>query len=175
MFEVGAQLKKARTARGLSIRDIAHTTRVPRASLEAIETGDREALPASVFVRGFVRAYALEVGLDPVSLLEQLETVAPPAHAAEDLSHGTTMPSLDRTVPSGEHYALLLSDGIAESKRLRFGPAALVAIALAMFFAAWLMAGSRTDRGPSTADPNVPALHQNHVDGVSTTIGLDPR
>jgi cytoskeleton protein RodZ len=62
----GTSLRRAREDRALSVGDVASTTRVPRSSLELIEAGNLEGLPADVFVRGFIRAYARAVGVDDV-------------------------------------------------------------------------------------------------------------
>src|SRR5688572_5240751 len=63
-MDIGAQLREARELRGLTIAAVAATTRVPVRMLEAIEHNAREALPARPYARGFVIAFAREVGLD---------------------------------------------------------------------------------------------------------------
>jgi cytoskeletal protein RodZ len=63
-MSVGAQLRASREARGLSIDAVAHTTRVQPRILAAIERDDLSAMPPRPFGRGFVRAYAAEMGLD---------------------------------------------------------------------------------------------------------------
>jgi hypothetical protein len=54
----------ARKQRGMSINDIATVTRIPVRSLERLESGLFEELPADVFVRGFLRSYSRCVGLN---------------------------------------------------------------------------------------------------------------
>jgi flagellar biosynthesis protein FlhG len=61
----GPQLRRLRMQRGIEIDDIAEETKVSRPYLRYIEEEDWEALPASVYVRGFVAAYAGAIGLDP--------------------------------------------------------------------------------------------------------------
>ncbi len=63
-MSVGAQLRASREARGLSIDAVAHTTRVHSRILAAIERDDLSAMPPRPFGRGFVSAYAREMGLD---------------------------------------------------------------------------------------------------------------
>ena len=58
-------LRDAREARGLTLDDLARTTKVGKATLIALEASDVLRLPAAIYTRGFVRAYAGEVGLDP--------------------------------------------------------------------------------------------------------------
>jgi cytoskeleton protein RodZ len=63
-MSVGARLRASREARGLSIDAVAHATRVQSRILAAIERDDVAAVPPRPFGRGFVRAYAQEMGLD---------------------------------------------------------------------------------------------------------------
>jgi cytoskeletal protein RodZ len=65
MSDFSDRLKQARVAKGLSLHDIAGTTKISIVALEALEKGDLSRLPGGIFSRAFVRAYALEVGLDP--------------------------------------------------------------------------------------------------------------
>jgi cytoskeleton protein RodZ len=60
-----SELRHARERLGLSLRDVANRTRIRVAILEAIENHDVDRLPPPIFTRGFVKAYAREVGLDP--------------------------------------------------------------------------------------------------------------
>jgi cytoskeletal protein RodZ len=62
---IGRTLREARERRGLSLRQIANTTRIAVAVLESLERDDISRLPGGIFSRAFVRSYAVEVGLDP--------------------------------------------------------------------------------------------------------------
>jgi cytoskeletal protein RodZ len=64
-MSIGAQIRTAREAKGLSLATIAQRTRVQPRTLAAIELDDLSHLPPRPFGRGFVRAYAEEVDLDP--------------------------------------------------------------------------------------------------------------
>jgi len=61
---IGAALRALREFKGLSQEDVAETTRVRRAYLAAIEDMRMEALPSRPFTVGYVRAYALALGVD---------------------------------------------------------------------------------------------------------------
>ena len=50
------------SARGMSVAELSRVTRIPLASLEAIESDRFDELPGEVFVRGFLKAYAQAVG-----------------------------------------------------------------------------------------------------------------
>lgn len=65
MTDFGGQLRLARERRGLSLRQIAASTKISVAALEALERNDTSKLPGGIFSRAFVRSYAAEVGLDP--------------------------------------------------------------------------------------------------------------
>jgi len=61
----GADLKRFRESRGVTLAKIAADSKVGKRTFEDIE-GDRfERLPAVVYVRGFLQEYARAVGLDP--------------------------------------------------------------------------------------------------------------
>ena len=62
---VCAELANARQTLGLSLEEIARRTKISVERLSAIETADVAQLPAFVYLKGFLRAYAVEVQLDP--------------------------------------------------------------------------------------------------------------
>src|SRR5215210_3036421 len=66
----GAKLREARERRGISVRQIAHATKISVAALEALERNDISRLPGGIFSRAFVRSYAVEVGLDPDATIQ---------------------------------------------------------------------------------------------------------
>ncbi len=69
--DVGAMLRQARERRGLSLRQISNATKIAMITLEALERNDVARLPGGIFSRSFVRAYAVEVGLDPDTVIEE--------------------------------------------------------------------------------------------------------
>jgi cytoskeleton protein RodZ len=71
MDALGSDLKKAREASGLSLREVATRTKISVTALEALERNDPSRLPGGIFGRSFVRAYATEVGLDPEQTVER--------------------------------------------------------------------------------------------------------
>jgi cytoskeleton protein RodZ len=74
---IGQRFREARLARSLSLEEIAQATRIRVRYLAALENGDYEALPSAAQARGFLRAYAGYLGLDPKPLLEDLNQEAP--------------------------------------------------------------------------------------------------
>jgi cytoskeleton protein RodZ len=74
---VGGRLQRAREERGLSLSQIAASTKIARTSLEAIERDDVKRLPGGIYTRAFVKAYAEAVGLDPERTLDEFLQQAP--------------------------------------------------------------------------------------------------
>ena len=97
--DFGAGLREARERRGISLREIASTTKISSGALEALERNDVARLPGGIFTRGFVRSYAAEVGLDPEQTLREfldgfpLEGVADGSLYASDTHEQETFES----------------------------------------------------------------------------------
>ncbi len=70
---IGQILKAAREEAGLTIADMVRTTRIRTAAIQALEAEDFDALPAPVFVRGFIRSYCREVDLDALEILARFD------------------------------------------------------------------------------------------------------
>ncbi|MCA9503121.1 MAG: helix-turn-helix domain-containing protein [Myxococcales bacterium] len=61
----GVRLRRTRMFRGYELDDISEITKVSGMHLRNIEEENFRDLPADVYVRGFVTAYAKTIGLDP--------------------------------------------------------------------------------------------------------------
>jgi cytoskeleton protein RodZ len=82
MASVGAYLRELRVQRGLSVEEIARSTRVASRYLQSIEADAFSDLPAPAFTRGFIRAYCQALGEAPepaLALYEQRAGSVPPA------------------------------------------------------------------------------------------------
>jgi transcriptional regulator with XRE-family HTH domain len=64
MPTLGEELKRLREERGITLSDIAESTRIGTRFLKAIEEGNFSTLPGGIFTRSFIRAYAKKVGMD---------------------------------------------------------------------------------------------------------------
>ena len=64
LMDMGETLRMAREQQGLSLDVISQKTKIGTEKLRAIEENDIQRLPSGIFLRGFLRAYAREVGLD---------------------------------------------------------------------------------------------------------------
>jgi cytoskeletal protein RodZ len=68
-YTLGSFLKHQRERRGVSAAELSRVTRIPLASLEAIENDRFDELPGEVFVRGFLKAYAQAIDIVPADVL----------------------------------------------------------------------------------------------------------
>jgi transcriptional regulator with XRE-family HTH domain len=114
----GDFLRSARERRGLTIQQIAHETKIPQRLLESLEHGDLGAIPAGMYQRAEIRAYAKAVGLDQALALSELERAL-----------GTRSISTDRKATS---------DGIAAGRYRRPYLLAAFGVAIALLgIVAW--------------------------------------
>ena len=81
MPTLGEELKQRRERRGVTLAEIAESTRIGTRFLKAIETDNFSILPGGIFTRSFIRAYAKHVGMnedEAVGLyLQQVSGTAP--------------------------------------------------------------------------------------------------
>lgn len=73
--QVGQVLQRAREAQGLTLHQLADALHMGDEQLNALETGDREHLAETVFVRATVRRVASKLRLDPEPLIAALQTL----------------------------------------------------------------------------------------------------
>ena len=145
MAAVGAYLRELRVKRGLSLEDLARTTRIAPRYLEALESDSFSTLPAPVFIRGFIRAYCQTVGASPEEALARYdgreareESAAPPA------GRRTTAGPVAATTMDGEpraRSAILVSFVL------------LVILGVALFAVALVTQPAREQRAERAAPP----------------------
>lgn len=63
--DLGLMLRRQRECRGVSLQDIADTTKISPALLADLERGDLSRWPPGLYGRAFLRSYAEAVGLEP--------------------------------------------------------------------------------------------------------------
>jgi cytoskeletal protein RodZ len=81
--DFGARLRRVREERGLSLHTMADATKISVRTLEALERNDIARLPGGIFSRGFVREYALQVGLDPEATIVEFMASFPDASVTQ--------------------------------------------------------------------------------------------
>ena len=103
MASTGSLLRELREQRGVSLEDVARSTRINPRFLAALETDDLAALPAGPFARGFIRAYCEALGASSDAVLAQYPLMS------TDPGSLPRPPSGRRRVPLGGASPLLVS------------------------------------------------------------------
>jgi cytoskeletal protein RodZ len=82
MSSFGEEIRRERELREISLQEVAQATKINVRYLEALEGNNFEHLPGGVFNRGFVRAYAEFIGIDPEGMVNAylLEEQAQSSH-----------------------------------------------------------------------------------------------
>jgi cytoskeleton protein RodZ len=126
MDDFGGKLRQARERRGISLRQIASSTKIAAAALDALEKNDISKLPGGIFSRAFVRSYAVAVGLDPdetvKEFLERFNQEPPPS--AEAMA--AAIPEEEKQFEHRQRQA---------AKALGFGVTLVVILIVIVFFA----------------------------------------
>tara|TARA_Y100000588_G_scaffold303003_1_gene325415 strand:- start:473 stop:937 length:465 start_codon:yes stop_codon:yes gene_type:complete len=100
----GNNLKTARERRGMTLLEISEATKISPASLKCLENNEIENIPSGIFLRGFIRAYADTVGLDPEGTVKDFCEAFPSASMplyfdqSEDFQEFTSQRRIARTV-----------------------------------------------------------------------------
>lgn len=131
MAGIGAELRRARTERKRSVEDVARATKINAEMIRAIENEAFARLPGGLFTRGFLRAYAREVGLDAEDIVERyrLEYEGGPAPAPE------TTAKPDEQVISSIRPAIVVDEETASSRRIQILQLFVIVLIVALYFA----------------------------------------
>ena len=101
---VGQRLRAAREAKGLTIEDVASSTRIPTRHLQTLEDSDWDKLPAATYSVGFAKNYATAVGLDRAEIADQLRAEMGselPAHYSTATTEPLEPVDGNRSMPRG--------------------------------------------------------------------------
>lgn len=133
----GIALAKAREAAGITQREVSDALNLPITMVDAIESDDRQHLPADVFSRGYIRAYARLLELDPDPLVAAFR--------------GTTENDEPLRVPSGPQTAGMnvQLQALLTPKALLVGAGILLVSAVLVV---WLLSGDDTAQLPAETD-----------------------
>ena len=106
---VGQRLRAAREAKGLTIEDVASTTRIPTRHLLSLEQSEWGNLPASTYSVGFAKNYATAVGLDKGEIAERLRAEMGNDLPAHYTTAGETFEPVEgnRSMPKGIVFGAL--------------------------------------------------------------------
>jgi cytoskeletal protein RodZ len=124
-MDVGTTLRTARQRHGLSLPDLAGTTKIPIGILEALEDNAFDRVPRGIFIRGFLRAYAREVGLNPEELVDQFLRETADEEPIEPSDDPSREPEIPEVLP-----ALRIRPETSGSGRASWGYALILAALL---------------------------------------------
>ena len=125
-LDFGSRMRRAREERGISLRRIAEVTKISVSALEALERNDISRLPGGIFSRAFVRAYALEIGLDAEQTVREFLVRFP-----------------DDSVTAGSRYVTYDDGAEGESRRRRLSGVLITVLVLGLIIGAILFITSR--------------------------------
>jgi flagellar biosynthesis protein FlhG len=74
----GKRLREIRERMGIELNSVSKETKISTKMLESIEEERFEAVPAPVYLKGFLKAYAQFLGLDPQKVVEDYLNSMPP-------------------------------------------------------------------------------------------------
>ena len=83
--DFGRYLAQQRELRGVSRMEVSTATKIPLNLLAALENGERERLPETVFVLNYIRAYAQVIGLAEEEAVLRFEEVDKASHSQQML------------------------------------------------------------------------------------------
>lgn len=81
MKDIGTGLREARERKGVTLRQVADATKLSVRTLQFIEQEAFDRLPGGIFTKGYLRAYATEVGVDPEAVVSAYLEKVPSARA----------------------------------------------------------------------------------------------
>ncbi|HEV3470441.1 MAG TPA: helix-turn-helix domain-containing protein [Pyrinomonadaceae bacterium] len=137
---LGQQLRRAREARGVTLREISEQTRITMRHLEAIESDDYKHLPGGIFNKSFIKAYARQIGFDERAALE--------LYARTAREHGDT-----DEVATTPHRSRVYTGDPARSPLVTAGLSAVIIGVLILVVYAGLHYYRRTEGEAGAAQP----------------------
>ena len=181
---VGERLAAARERKGVDLHRAERDTKIRIRYLAALERGDFRDLPGAVYTKGFLRNYALYLGLDPEDVLRQWrrERGEGPTEPMLVVPAGLEVPRQSLTIGRGTIIAVLLAVGVVAfaaylvMQLVRFSQPPNVAVTdpLAAVTQADVGATSYTLRGTSLPGATV-AIDTPGRETVRVTAGSDGR
>ena len=160
----GAILRAAREAHGLSLRDLSRSTKISPTLLTALEQMRFDRLPARIFTRGFVKAYAREVGLDSEEMANRYLPGTVPMESPME-SHVARGPvPIERHVPRNDAARFLVDRHAARYAWLMTGVAMVGLVGYL-----WSFARQSPEQAPIELSGLVASSDATPADGRATS------
>lgn len=113
LLGIGERLRNAREAKGLTLALAESLTRIRASYLAALEEEQFDSLPGAVYARGYLRTYALTLGLDPDELMDAYPKAFNPSPEPIFSTLPTEIPIRPAVPPSpARRIALYVGGGI---------------------------------------------------------------
>jgi cytoskeleton protein RodZ len=109
---IGQALAAKRGERGLSIDQVAASTRIKREHIRALEAEDFSHFSAPVYAKGYLRTYATYLGLDPDDLVRRMPAAWERPSLALGLEKRDRRPRVVLTTPAVAAAGLVLVAGM---------------------------------------------------------------
>ncbi len=119
MASLGQELRRERELRGISLREIADSTRISLRYLQAIEEDNLDLVPGAFFIRAILRTYAKCIGIDEHQVLNKYQEMLSFAERHQEKESGDKTPP--RELPR-----------VFTWKRMRWVAAAIAVIAIGL-------------------------------------------
>lgn len=157
---IGEILAEARNKLGKNIKEVEFETKIRAKFIGALERDDFDCLPGSVYARGFIKTYAVYLGLDPEPLIQQYKLLY------EQQDNSDDMPSISPNLR------------VAKKKRSRwFKPAIALGVVAAVFVGliTWGAVISNVSKEPKilVQDINTRGTSDTTVASVTVTTKKD--
>jgi cytoskeleton protein RodZ len=149
----GVSLKRERELRGISLAEIARTTKISVRLLEAIEKDRFDILPEGVFRKSFIKSYAKYLGINEEQILQEYDLEVQRSTTPQSTPEKPSVTFRDS--PVGSRRALLLTLGVVLS---------LIAVGCGFWY---FTRGSRKGEAASPA-AQPPAVSQTPVNRPSS-------
>jgi cytoskeleton protein RodZ len=147
MGSFGDRLRREREMRGITLDEIAESTKIARRHLEALEKEDFDSLPGGIFNRGFVRSYARYLGID------EDQAVADYSAAATEPAEGESESKFPLDIPER---------GPELNPRRSTLPLILALVALVAVLAVfWARTRSRSAENQDSASASMPSASRS--------------
>lgn len=169
MGSFGERLQREREMRGITLEEIADSTKIGTRSLRALEKEDFDKLPGGIFNKGFVRAYARYLGIDEEQAVTDFLAAAGESEQPLPNPNPTEKVAVYRSSNRGWAAALalvVLAAGGYAAWRLNLGPFATQAAQQSAPPPVQLPADSSPQTGSADA---AGAAGQAAVDSASTS------
>lgn len=74
LIEVGMELQKRRKAAKLTLAQVSKELKIRKAYIQGIESGDVHLIPFEAYILGYIKHYAILLGLDPKEYTDRIRS-----------------------------------------------------------------------------------------------------